>query len=253
MKNKQFNLNAWAKAENPFPLFASLREEEPVYWDPVLKGWILTRYDDVRKTLRGPEYSSDRLRPFFESLPKEQLDRLPDLSSLIPLWLVFHGPPTHNRLRLVMNPAFLPAAIARMKPTVEKLVDELIDGFVDRGSVDFIAEFGLLLPGYIICDLLGVPRSDLTTLKRWSDELQLFIGGAKMTPDKYTKAQHGTHEMNAYFREVIRQKRARPGEDLVSALVAVRDQSGGLSEDELVSICILLIFGGHETLSLIHI
>jgi len=244
---KQFNLNAWAKEANPFPLFAQLREEEPVYWDAALKGWILTRYDDVRKTLRGPEYSSDRLRPFFESLPAEQLAKLPDLSTLIPMWLVFHAPPDHTRLRLIMSPAFTPAAITRMKLSIEKLVNELIDKFIDKGSVDFIHEFGLLLPGYVICDLLGVPREDLARIKKWSDDLQLFIGGAKMTPDKYARAQHGTHEMAEYFRAAICQKRKQPGDDLISGLVAARDNDVSISEDELISICILLIFGGHET------
>lgn len=244
-----FDPKAVARAENPFPVFARLREEDPVHWNATLKGWVLTRYDDVRRALRAPEYSSDRLRPFFDNLPPEEKKKLADLGGLIPLWLVFRNPPDHTRLRSIMNPAFVPGAMARMREGITVLVDELIDRFADRGTVEFIREFALALPGNVICDLLGLPRSDLARLKSWSDELQLFIGGSKVTAGKYERAERGTHEMAQYFREVIRERRRQPGSDLVSTLIAARDEKGGLTEDELVATCILMLFGGHETTS----
>lgn len=242
-----FDIKSISRAENPFPALAQLRKQDPVHWSPAFKGWILTRYDDVRKALRSPQYSSDRLRPFFESLPEQKARELADLKHFIPLWLVFHQPPTHTRLRTIMTPGFLPSVIARMRPKIEALVDDLIDEFIDRGSVEFIDDFALRLPGYVIMDLLGVPRSDLPMIKTWSDELQLFIGGSKVTVDKYAKAQHGTHAMAEYFREVIRRKRAHPEQDFISMLIDARDETGQMSEDELITTCILLVFGGHET------
>ena len=85
-------------------------------------------------------------------------------------------------------------------------------------------------------------------LKPWSDDLQVFIGGAQATPDKYQRAQHGTLMMAEYFRGAIARKRTKPdGDDLLSMLIRAHDHDQQLSEDELVSICILILFGGHET------
>ena len=237
-----FTLKSLARQPDPFPGFKQLREADPVHWDAGAKGWILTRYEDVRKAMRGAQYSADRLRPFFETLPEQARAALPDLTSLIPLWLVFRGGADHTRLRTVMNPAFVMPMIRKLKPRVEELVDELIASMQRQPKPDFIRDFGLPLPGYVICDLLGIPRRDLPDLRKWSDELNLFIGGARVTENKYERAQEGTRALAEYFRAVVSSRREKPGDDFVSTLVA-----SDLSEDELISTCILMLFGGHET------
>lgn len=239
-----FTLKSLARQPDPFPAFAQLRETDPVHWDVGAKGWILTRYEHVRVVMRGSQYSSDRLRPFFDTLPEEARAALPDLSSIIPLWLVFRGGADHTRLRTVMNPAFIMPVIRALRPRVEQLVDELIDGMSRQAKPDFIRDFGLPLPGYVICDLLGIPREDLPNLRKWSDELNLFIGGARVTENKYERAQEGTRSLVEYFRRVVEQRRKKPGADFVSTLV---EKSAVLSEDEIISTSILMLFGGHET------
>ena len=244
-----FDHQLLTRAPDPYPLLAELRARAPVYWSPELKGWLLTRYEDVKRSLRDPRfYSVNRMAPFFNRLSPAASAELHDLKTLIPLWLVFRDSPEHGRLRTVMGGGFTPSALNRLKPKVELLIDELIDAMSRHKEVDFIRDFALLLPGYVILDLLGLPREELSLLKPWSDDLQVFIGGAQATPDKYQRAQHGTLMMAEYFRGAIARKRTKPdGDDLLSMLIRAHDHDQQLSEDELVSICILILFGGHET------
>jgi cytochrome P450 len=243
-----FDHHLLTRSSDPFPVLADLRENAPVYYSPELKGWILTRYADVKRCLRNSQYSVDRMQPFFDRLSESMSAQLHDLKTLIPLWLVFRDPPEHTRLRMLMSPGFLPTILTRFKPRIEELVDQLIDDMLLKEEVDFIEDFALPLPGYVILDLLGVPRSDLPMLKSWSDDLQTFIGGAQSITDKYVRAQRGTLQMAEYFRDAIaRKRRVSDGDDLLTRLVNAKDANGQLSEDELISICILLLFGGHET------
>jgi cytochrome P450 len=95
--------------------------------------------------------------------------------------------------------------------------------------------------------VLGVPEERLYQIKAWSDEIMLFVGSAQDTPGKYELARRGAHEMAAFFRDEIARRRANPGEDLLSLLIAARDERDSLSEDELVATSMLLLFAGHET------
>ena len=96
-------------------------------------------------------------------------------------------------------------------------------------------------------DMLGVPRDAVESMKEWSDEMALFIGSARGAADKYERARHGAHEMAEYFRRVIAERPRSPRDDMISAMIAARDQNQQLSEDELVASCMLFLFAGHET------
>ncbi len=103
------------------------------------------------------------------------------------------------------------------------------------------------VPAAVIMDMLGVPRERMLDIKRWSNELALFIGSARGVPDKYERARDGMRDMAAFFRDQIARRRADPGDDLLSQMIAARDEGDQLSEDELVATCILILFAGHET------
>jgi len=180
-------------------------------------------------------------------LPSEEQRRLAELGHYLTLWAVFKDPPDHTRLRGLMNRAFTPRAVEALRPNIERIVDDLIDAIVERGSADLIADFAYPLPASVIMDMLGVPRSDLGVMKVWSDDIALFVGIARATPDKYAKAQAGTREMAAYFRRLVAERRKAPREDMISALIAAEEQAQHLTEDEIVASCILLLFAGHET------
>ncbi|MFL6573944.1 MAG: cytochrome P450 [Burkholderiales bacterium] len=237
-----------AVVADPFALYARLRDEDPAHWSVSLKAWVLTRYDDVKRVCLDTEgMSSDRLRPFFAALPNAEAARVVQLMRYLTLWMVFRDPPEHTRLRRLAAKVFNARSIHAMRGEVETTSRWLLEALHERDEFDLIAEFAGPLPALVIMHMLGVPREELPRLKRLSDEMALFIGSARDTPDKYGRAESATAEMAALFRDLIFRRRARPERDLLTELVHVEDQGDRLSDDELVATCVLLLFAGHET------
>ena len=232
---------------NPFPLYRRMQDEDPAHWSPRLKAWVLTRYEDVRRVCLDTRMSSDRLRPFFATLPSDEASRVAELIRYLTLWMVFRDPPDHTRLRRLASKVFHVRSMQALKPNIESLTAWLLERIGDRERFDFIAEFAGPLPALVIMEMLGVPRQELPRLKRLSDEMALFIGSARDIPEKYARAEAATREMAALFRELIAARRARPQADLLTELVQVEEDGDRLSEDELVATCVLLLFAGHET------
>jgi cytochrome P450 len=225
-----------------------MREEDPVHWSPLLKAWVLTRYDDVKRAcLDTAGMSSDRLRPFFATLPSAEAARTADLMRFLTLWMVFRDPPEHTRLRRLAAKVFNVRSINALRPDIEAVTGQLLDALRGRRELELIGEFAGPLPALVIMQMLGVPRGELARLKRLSDEMALFIGSARDSPDKYGRAQAATNEMAALFRELIALRRREPHADLLSDLVGVEDGGDRLTEDELLATCLLLLFAGHET------
>src|SRR4051812_1862691 len=237
---------------DPFPVFQQMRDDDPAHWSPYLKAWVLTRYDDVKRVcLDAERMSSDRLRPFFTSLPSPEAARMAELIRILTLWMVFRDPPVHTRLRRLASRVFHVRSMHALRPNVEALTAWLLDRVAERighgGEFDFIAEFAGPLPALVIMDMLGAPRGELARLKRLSDEMALFIGSARAAADKYQRAEAATHEMADFFRSLIAARRAKPERDLLSELVHLEEEGDRLTEDELVAMCVLLLFAGHET------
>ncbi|MBI3451589.1 MAG: cytochrome P450 [Rhodospirillales bacterium] len=217
---------------DPYPAFRRLRAEEPVHWSPVLRGWVLTRYRDVRAALFDPKLSADRITPFMASLPTDRREALSGLERMLTRWAVFVDPPDHTRLRGLINKAFTPRAIASLAGPIAAVVDRLIDDMLanaarhPEGEIDLIADFAYPLPATVIARILGVPEEDIFRFRDWSDDLAAFVGGAQATPDKY----------------------ARPAQtDVIGALIAAEEAGRALTEDELVATAVLVLFAGHET------
>ena len=232
---------------DPFPLYKRLRDEDPAHWSPRLKAWVLTRYEDVRRVCLDSTMSSDRLRPFFATLPPPEAAKLAELARYLTLWMVFRDPPEHTRLRRLAGKVFNVRSIHALRPNVEALTHRLLDCLEGKEEFDFIADFAGPLPALVIMDMLGAPREELARLKRLSDEMALFIGSARDAPEKYERAAAATREMASIFRELITARKAVPQRDLLTELAALDDAGDRLSDDELVATCILLLFAGHET------
>lgn len=237
-----------ATRRNPFPLYEALQERDPVHWSAAARAWIVTRYDDVRQTLMTPQtMSSDRLRPFYESLKDERRDILSGVMRYLNQWVVFKSPPEHTRIRRLLNAVFTPDMVRSLEPQIRGTVRRLLESVDTTREVDFVQDVAVPLPAYVILDMLGLPREDFAAIKLWSDQLRLFIGGSRGDDEKYRKAREGADHMSAYFREAIERRRSSPASDVISRMIAARDEAGQLSEDELVATCMLLLFGGHET------
>jgi hypothetical protein len=232
---------------DPFPLYRRMQDEDPCHWSPRLKAWVLTRYEDVRDVCLDKEMSSDRLRPYFATLPSEEARRIAEIMKYLSLWMVFRDPPEHTRLRRLTSKVFHVKSMHAMRPRIEALMHWLMQQIGEREVFDFISDFAGPLPALVIMDMLGVPRGELGRVKRLSDDMALFIGSSRMAQEKYDIAEAATREMADLFRGVIAARRARPQADLLSELVALEDGGDRLTEDELVASCILLLFAGHET------
>ncbi len=232
---------------DPFPAFRVIREESPAYWSDVLGGWVLTRYEDVKWAISDRRFSANRMRPFFERLSAADQEKYRVLGDSICGWAVFHDQPTHTRLRGLMNKAFTVSAIYQRAPRISKIVLGLLDDLGDAGEMDLIGDFAYPLPASVILDMLGLPADDLDQIKGWSDELALFVGSSVNTADKYSRASESIQAMNEYFRRAIHDHRSKPGDDLLTSLIAARDKGDVLSDDELIATCVLLVFAGHET------
>jgi hypothetical protein len=232
---------------DPYPTFRRLQAADPVHWSEVLGGWVLTRYADVKAALNDPRLSSDRITPFLRHQDGSGRPALGELGRIVGLWAVFTDPPKHTRLRALMNTAFTTRAVERLRPRVVAIVDELLERAAGAGAMDVIRDFAYPLPITVIAGMIGVPAADREPFKAWSDELAQFVGSALARPDKYERAGRSLAAMADYFRRMIPPRRARPQDDIMSALIAAEERGDALSEDELVATCILLLFAGHET------
>ena len=236
-----------ALRRNPYGVLGALQAQDPVHWCAPLDAWLLTRYDDVKQAMAMPALSSDRLRPFYESLKDERRDILSGVMRYLNEWLVFKAPPEHTRLRRMMGPVISPRLVQGMRPGIAAIVDDLLGAVPQGQPFDFVNDVAALLPAYVIMDMLGLPRVDFPQIKVWSDGLRTFIGSAKGVPNKYQRARDGADHLSAYLREQIERRRHHPTDDVISHMMVVEDDQGRLGEDELVAMCLLLLFGGHET------
>jgi cytochrome P450 len=240
-----------ATLADPFALYRRMRDEDPAHWSPVLKAWVLTRYDDVKNVCLDASMSSDRLRPFFATLPSAEAQRIGELIRVLTLWMVFRDPPEHTRLRKLAAKVFHVRSVSALRPTIERLTGWLLDQAEEKGAarreIDFIADFAGPLPALVIMDMLGVPGEDLARIKRLSDEMALFIGSTRDSPEKYARAEAATHEMAELFRALIAERRRWRRGDLLSELIDAEEDGDRLTDDELVATCVILLFAGHET------
>ena len=232
---------------DPFPMFRRMQDEDPCHWSPRLKAWVLTRYEDVRRVCLDKDMSSDRLRPYFATLPPAEAQRIAEIMKYLSLWMVFRDPPEHTRLRRLTSKVFHVKSMQAMRPRIEALTHWLSERIGARPEFDFIGDFAGPLPALVIMDMLGVPREELGRVKRLSDDMALFIGSSRMAQEKYDIAEAATREMAQFFRAMIADRRPAPQADLLSQLVHLEDGGDRLSDDELVASCILLLFAGHET------
>ncbi|MET0191364.1 MAG: cytochrome P450 [Pseudonocardia sediminis] len=252
-------LTAQASAD-PYAVFDALRRDDPVHWSETHRAWLITRYADVSAAFANKAFSNDRVRPVLAKQQArraesgEDADRPATAServlALMSGWMVVSDPPVHTRLRKLAAGAFKGQRIAVMDAQITALVDELLDGFLaGTGEQDLISEVAYPLPATVIATMLGAPPSDRDLFREWSDELALvaFGTGGAARAERHERALRGLNEMDAYFRGLVEQRRAEPGDDMLSAMMSTDESDDKLSDDELVAMCALLLFAGHET------
>ncbi len=237
-----------AYAQNPYPVYHQLRAEAPVYWSDIWGCWILTRYDDIALTLRDhARFSSlGRLTATME-LPEPLWGQIEPLVTHYSQGLVNVDPPEHTRMRQLVHQAFKPRTIERLRTSVETLVEQLIDNVQPRGEMELIRDFSYPLPVTVIAAFMGLPATDHEQLKAWSGQIVEFMATPKPDPEVLLRSQAALLELQAYFRTMFAWRRNDPQDDLLSDLVQVEMEGERLTEDELVSTCVTILIGGHET------
>ena len=232
---------------NPYPLYRQLREQDPVHWSELMASWVLTRYDDVEAVLRDPRFSTARRRTgnrFTEQLMEmqEQMGPIGQATTMLRA-----DPPEHTRLRNLVSKAFTPRAIEAMRPHIQQIVDELLDAVAGSDRFDLIHDLAYPLPVIVIAEMLGVAPEDRDRFKRWSGDIAATLGGPMLSPEVIQQAIASSREMTDYFRGVIEIRRKEPEDDLLSALIAAKEQGEALSEHEVLATCVLLLVAGNET------
>ncbi len=234
--------------DNPYPAYRALREEDPVYWSDLMQGWLLTRYADVLAVLRDvSRFSSERDRStnmFVRQIEESQRELGPVGRARTMLGA---DPPEHTRLRNLVNKAFTPRVVEKMRPAIQEIADELLDAAIDGGRLDVIRDLAAPLPVIVIAGMLGVPREDRARFKAWSDTIAASVGGPFQPAEAVAMAHDAAHALGDYFRKVIAKRRKDPRDDLISGLVVAEERGDMLSEDELLAACILLLVAGNET------
>ncbi|MEV3989999.1 cytochrome P450 [Streptomyces sp. NPDC049837] len=243
------DFDPWSPAfvADPYPVYAELRARGRVHWFEPTRQWLVPRHADVSALLRDRRLG----RTYRHRFTDEDFGRTPHPVEHEPFHVLNdHGmldlePPDHTRIRRLVSKAFTPRTVERLRPYVHRLAGELADSLVAGGGGDLLAAVAEPLPVAVIAEMLGIPESDRAPLRPWSADI---CGMYELNPDEETAARavRASVEFSAYLRELIAERRRSPGEDLISALIAAHDEGDRLTEQEMISTCVLLLNAGHE-------
>jgi cytochrome P450 len=229
---------------DPYPLYHRLRTEDPVHWDPFLHAWVVTRYAEVVRVLH--DFQADRT-PTPQQLTDMGLSHINPIAAVMVKQMLFMDPPAHTRLRSLASSAFTPSRVEMLRSHIQEIADRLIDAMANSGSMDVIADFAAPLPAIVTAEMLGVPTSDHTQLKKWSADFAEMLGNFQHNPDRVQIVLDSLNDMLEYFRATVRELRVRPREGLVNALLTAEIGGDRLTEEEVIANSIVTMVGGQET------
>ena len=222
--------------EDPYPLYAELRQKQPVFqFGPF---HLVSRYDDVVNVLKNPTlFSSAGVGdPMVGGRPTRTI--------------VNSDPPQHTRLRNIVNRSFTPRMIAALEPRIRDITQNLIDAVSDNGEqrTDLIRDLAVPLPVIVIAEILGVEPERRADFKRWSDAVvsQVTQPGQRPT-GQFNVIGDGVDGFHQYFEAALEERRRRPKDDLISALVRAETEDASLTADEVLAFTALLLVAGNET------
>ncbi|MCB9712989.1 MAG: cytochrome P450 [Myxococcales bacterium] len=233
--------------DDPRPFYARARAEEPIFWAEEWQMWVATRYDDVKAIARdAARFSSlNSISPVSVAPPPELLEVLMQGFPLLPS-LVDSDPPIHTRGRALVSDALSLKRIGSFEPVLRDLANDLIDGFIDRGRVEFVSAFAIPLPGSFIVDLLGLPRADLDRVNDWTSHSSAIFAGRGTLEELVA---HGREfvTFQHYLAAAVEERRASPRDDALSDIVRGAAEEPPLGVAELVNMLLQIVFAGYET------
>ena len=228
-----------AKASDPYPALARLREFDPVNETPV-GVWRLTRYDDVVRMLREVPAGVR----FADGFPfGGEISGVTHPGQFV----LQQDPPNHTRLRKLMSHAFRPRATERLRERTEEIVNNLLDQVLERGSMDVVADLALPVPSTVICEMMGVPAADRSKFAEWTAAATHLLAAMIVEPEVVERGRVAVNHLAAYFTDLIAERRKDLREDILSDLIRAEEEGDRLSGDELLSQSIGLLIAGFET------
>jgi cytochrome P450 len=238
--------------QDPFPYFNAIREDQPLHWNERHRAWFVTRYEDVRNGLRDPGLSVDRVGPYFSRrVPDEQKEELRPAFDVLGNFLSFLPPPRHTRLRKIVQKAFTPKIVANQSELIDRVTAGLAASVTERlregQTVDLVTEFARPLPARITAEMVHLDPSDIQLVEKWTQDLAMFMGGAVEASDRNDRIRRGVSSMTGYLEGVIRNYQGSADGDFVGALLAADDEGVKLTPLEILSTCVLVVFGGYRT------
>ncbi|MFI1014298.1 cytochrome P450 [Streptomyces sp. NPDC020965] len=239
----------WSPAfvADPYPAYERLRADGRVHWFEPTRQWLVPHYEDVSALLRDRRLG----RTYLHRFTHEEFGRTPPPAAHEPFHTLNDNgildleAPDHTRIRRLITKAFTPRTVAALEPTVRRMAADLVAELRKQGGGDLLADVAEPLPVAVIAEMLGIPEADRGLLRPWSADI---VGMFELNPSEETaeNAVRASREFSAYLRELIRERRTEPGDDLISALIAAHDADDRLSEQEMISTCVLLLNAGHE-------
>jgi len=255
-----------AVREDPYPIYARLRDHAPVYWAAQAQAWCVSRHADVQAVLRSAaDFSSDAMRTILAGgrpgedprTDPEAMQRVLAFAQAFPFSgqeliasrnLISEDPPRHGVLRAIVNRGFTPRRIAAWEPRMQAIVGECLAKLRGADGFDLIEDLAIPLPVRIIAEFLGVEPERRADFKRWSDAIVSSMTGSGRGLDPVASGLVGAlRDLSEYVLSVIAEREKAPGDDLVSALVAAQDGEARLAPVEVVMFVILLLAAGNET------
>jgi cytochrome P450 len=237
----QIYFNPWDEAyrANPYPHYKPLYGRPPYLLNLFAPMALVGRYQDAARILHDHERFSSvpPMSPFIQ-------ERL-DVFGTAPR-VVFSDPPVHTRLRRLVSRAFTPKRIRDLEPRIREFTNILLDRVAEKGAFEVMGDLANPLPVMVIAEMLGVPSEDYLTFKHWSDRVIESDNTPPGTPLP-EMVKNAFHSLREYFISEIEKRRRSPGQDLVSVLVAAREEAEALTEEELITFVVLLLLAGNET------
>jgi cytochrome P450 len=256
-----FGLFTREAVRDPYPIYRRMRSEAPVHWSERAGAWMFTRYRDVFDLQVRPDLSVDRVETLYSYLPRANRERFSSIVEHYTRWLLYRDDAYHDRLKALFLKAMAPRAIELMRPKIRRRVAQVLDGLRGRERFDAYLDFAARIPVLVMIDLLGLPDADEPLIRTWSDRCSNFLF-QPVDPDREALAAEQKAILDAqeaYFGAFVRERRAKPGADMISAMVQAEVNGERLTDLEVLANCNMMATAGNGTsrsaisLSLMHL
>ncbi len=240
--------------ENPYPQYQEWLDNGRIFWSEEFFGgaWVIPHHKDIQELLRDNDrLTSEKAGNLVKQFPPQYHQELRSLDDYIAGWLSFIDPPKHIRIRRLLQKGFTPEVLNSFRPRIQQIVDRLLDQAIARDphKLDWVADFSYQLPVQVVGTMLGVPEKDHHRFMHWLDKIGMLMGSPTARLEDGRNAKEALDGLTAYFGTLLPDRRANPGRDLISILIAAEEDGDVLSERELFAQCVFFFFAGHETTS----